>query len=356
MNINKLVIIGFLSIISFNTFAQVSQNNLKAHYKFNNTLWDYSANQFHGSMMDTLTYTNGVKCQALIIKNNTQNAVEINHNIIDGLNDFTFAFYCKIYGKNNSNNLLSCANSIQSNEFLIGYNTDRYAEFKGWHIRIDNDIYTFQNSSMDDLEWHHVTITRKGSAAQLYIDHKQVGLEIYANPKTLSVDPSGVIIGQDQDCVGGCFDPYQNWNGEIDEFMVFNKALNQSAIDSLNDVTPCTKIENVIVYDTIAVTDTLIIDVPLSLDNQDQPSFQKLKVYPNPAKDIITISTNLDHLGQLDYQVKIVNTRGQTVFESKLNQNEHKINIADLGSKGLYFIHIIDGSQNTVDIKKIILK
>ena len=352
----KFAIIGLLSITIFNTYAQISQNNLKAHYKFNNTLWDYSGNDFHGTMLDTLTYTDGVKCQALIIKNNTRNAVQINHTIVDGLNDFTFAFYCKIYGKNNSNNLLSCANSIQPNEFLIGYNTDFYDEFKGWHLRIDNIIYTFQNSSMDDFKWHHVAITRKGSTAQLYIDHKQVGLEIYANPKTLSIDPLGVIIGQDQDCVGGCFDPNQNWNGEIDEFMVYSKALNQSSIDSLDNVTYCKKIENVIVYDTISVTDTLIIDVPFSVDNQDQTSFQKLKVYPNPAKDIINITTNLDYLGQLDYQVKIVNTSGQSIFESELNQYNYKINVTDLGSKGLYFIYIIDGSQNIVDIKKIIIE
>ena len=363
----KNITLVFTILINICVSAQIPKDGLVGYYKFNNTLWDYSGNNYHGLMLDTLVYSDGPKCQALVIENNNVNAAQINYKIIDGLEDFTISFYAKINGYNNSNNLLSCANSFQANEFLIGYNTVKYNEFKGWHLRINNDIYSFQDTSMNDLNWHHIVISRGNNKAQLYVDHEKSGPEITVSSKKLNINASGVIIGQDQDCLGGCFDHDQNWNGEIDELIFYNKTLESNQFDSLENEFKCqitdtiliydsiTFTDTITVYDSIAVTDTLLIDITIAgLNNTKE--INTVKIFPNPAHDILYINTGDGYNGLHDYQLKIVSSTGKTIFESLINQNEFSIDISEFGATGLYFVYIIDDNHNIFDIKKLVLK
>ncbi len=113
--------------------------------------------------------------------------------------------------------------------------------------------------------------------------------------------------------------------------------------------------DTVKIYDSIAVTDTLIINVPItSFGNQENTC--TIRVFPNPTKDIIYIHL-CDLYSQLkDYRIKIVSTSGSIIFESKINHNLFKIDLSDFSQTGLYFIYIIDDSNQIIDIKKILLK
>ena len=46
------------------------------------------------------------------------------------------------------------------------------------------------------------------------------------------MDPNGLVLGQDQDCVGGCFDPAQAFQGRLDDVGIWNRAL---SFDEIND-------------------------------------------------------------------------------------------------------------------------
>ena len=69
---------------------------------------------------------------------------------------------------------------------------------------------------------------------RLYID----GVLLYSrtNPVgSLNVPPGGLMLGQEQDCVGGCFDPTQAFDGLIDEVEIFNRALDALEIQAIFD-------------------------------------------------------------------------------------------------------------------------
>ena len=343
----------FTFLITNAAFSQVSDDDLRIYLKFDNTLTDYSGNDYDGLPISSISYLEGVKCLAVKISDNVQNAIKLDHRVMNGLNDFTIMFFGKIYGLNNSNNLLSGANSSSDNEFMLQYNAVGTYGVNGWHLRIDNTNHSFQSdTTMNDLDWHHVAVIREGNQARLYIDKVKVGDDITVDPEVISIDFNGLIIGQDQDCVGGCFGSGQNWNGLIDEMRVYEKALDLEEIEDIVDEVVCT----VTYYDSIAVTDTLIIDVDLTTTGINGSLINTIKVYPNPTSDVIQINTGENFESINNYTIKIINSSSQTVFENIINQQSFSIDVSEFGATGLYFIQIIDDQQQLVDIRKIILQ
>jgi hypothetical protein len=113
---------------------------------------------------------------------------------------------------------------------------------------------------------------------------------------------------------------------------------------------------NITVYDTtlISVTDTLLINVTITSINPPN-NINTFKVYPNPANDHITIDNgNIANL--TGYQVKITNSLSQQVFQSAITQQQFYVDLSTWTGNGIYFVHIIDGQGNTIDIKKIVLQ
>jgi len=45
---------------------------------------------------------------------------------------------------------------------------------------------------------------------------------------TLTIDTSGLWLGGDQDCVGGCWDPSQQYDGVLDDLRIYNRAISDS--------------------------------------------------------------------------------------------------------------------------------
>lgn len=127
-------------------------------------------------------------------------------------------------------------------------------------------------------------------------------------------------------------------------------------------------IQNTIVYDTtgaicttydtittyISVTDTLIINTILTGINPPN-NLNIFKVFPNPANDHITIDNgNIANL--TGYQIKITNSLSQQVFQSNITQQQFYVDLTTWTGNGIYFLYIIDGQGNTIDIKKIVLQ
>jgi hypothetical protein len=105
----------------------------------------------------------------------------------------------------------------------------------------------------------------------------------------------------------------------------------------------------------ISVTDTLIIDVDITGVNPPD-NLNTLKIYPNPAKDYIYINTGDNYERMTDYKIKIISSSGSTIFETNVNQQLFEINLNDFGQTGLFFIQIINNSNQIIDTRKIILE
>ena len=112
----------------------------------------------------------------------------------------------------------------------------------------------------------------------------------------------------------------------------------------------------VTVYDTLltTVTDTLVINATITGINP--PNNQNtLKVIPNPTSTHITIDYgNFNAMN--GYTLNIVNSIGQTVFTTPINQQTSYIDLFTWTGNGIYFVQLIDPQNNTIENRKIVLQ
>ena len=60
-------------------------------------------------------------------------------------------------------------------------------------------------------------------------------------------------------------------------------------------------------------------------------------------------------MGSGGYSINILNSAGQQVFNSPVNQQTFTIDISQFGSNGLYYIQILNANLSVVEVKHIIL-
>jgi hypothetical protein len=79
--------------------------------------------------------------------------------------------------------------------------------------------------------WTHLVWRRSGGTTNLYMDGKIANNLIYANPSNpIDVKGGGLLIGQDQDAVGGNFEATQSFGGVIDEIKILGYAVTDADI------------------------------------------------------------------------------------------------------------------------------
>jgi sugar lactone lactonase YvrE len=89
--------------------------------------------------------------------------------------------------------------------------------------------------------------------------------------------------------------------------------------------------------------------------NQNLFSLQQINLYPNPAKDEITIDlSKINNIENFSYE--IYNSLGQEVQNGILNSQINIIHLNNIKGSGVYFVKIIDSSNTLIDSKKIIIQ
>jgi hypothetical protein len=141
----------------------------------------------------------------------------------DGLADLTLELWVNTTKSRGA--IVSAANGNDrgGNELLLIQNTTGLV------------VWVKQQSSgplpvfVDDGAWHHVALVREGAVGRLYVDGGLIDVRTYpAGP--LEVGPRGLLLGQDQDCLGGCFEGEQALDGLVDEVTIYARALSESEI------------------------------------------------------------------------------------------------------------------------------
>jgi hypothetical protein len=87
----------------------------------------------------------------------------------------------------------------------------------------------------------------------------------------------------------------------------------------------------------------------------DNLNIETIKVYPLPSSTQVIIDNgNFSTMGS--YTAKIINSIGQQVFQSIINQQQFVINANTMGGAGLYTLYIADANNKVVGVKKIVLQ
>ncbi|XP_070569761.1 neuronal pentraxin-1-like [Ptychodera flava] len=124
--------------------------------------------------------------------------------------------------------IVSYAVSEEDNEFLMFY--DYYPNAFKIHIRGSES--QFHGYTLHDGSWHHVCTTWSSNDGRLAFYHNGVTADKtkYVMAGKMVRGGGVLVLGQDQDSVGGGFEEHQAFIGNLTDFNMWSTALNANQI------------------------------------------------------------------------------------------------------------------------------
>jgi len=228
MMTTKIRIALFLVLISSFLQAQSNLNQgLLAVYSFDGCTDDLTT-----SANDGILSGNASAGDALQIPRDDSSALLLNGTFLNGLNDFTIAFQVTFTGFNLTgspqiplNTILSGANSTQLEALRLSYDKSENI----FNIVINGDPYVVTGVSLNAQQTYCIEVIRRNNLVDLYIDGIKTGPGASMS-SPLQITANALVIGQDQDCLGGCFVEHQSLNGSLDNLRFYNRALAEAEL------------------------------------------------------------------------------------------------------------------------------
>jgi len=191
---------------------------------------DASGNGNNGTLLNGPTWTTGRIGGAVRFDGNND-YVNLPSGVLNGLSNVTTAFWIKT-SKTGKQAIFSGANSGNNEEYLLYFTS--HTQFLFFAGESPSSYVAWNIASIANGQWHHVAVVRDdaNNRAILYIDGtSQAAKATTLNP--LSIAANGLVIGQEQDAVGGGFDPVQAFAGDFDELRIYNRVLSATEIQTL---------------------------------------------------------------------------------------------------------------------------
>ena len=210
---------------------------------------------------------------------------------------------------------------------------------------------TITTSNVMDYNWHHVVGYVGQDSIWIFFDGQKQGAiaNVIYNPQLCN--SADYQIGGFRNAVycGGNSFLSQIFHGTIDDIAVYNRKLTPFEILQLYNSNNC------ITYQTITVTDTLIINA--NLTGISPVTFANtIKVYPNPSKDHISIDFGSNYATMNGYTLRIDNSLSQTVYSTIVSQQSNYIDLNTWSGIGVYFVYLYDSQGHLIDVRKIVLQ
>jgi len=338
----KIFTIAILAF-SINSFAQIPTNGQIGWYPFNGNAIDESVNSNDGTVTGaTLTIDRFGNTNSAYSFNGISNKISIPNVAVQGSSDRTISCWIKTTSNGPVSMIISTGSSSYDNGGTYNLRLDNFNQFIGFmggnFTSSNYDYLPTGTTVLNNGNWHCIIATYTSGTLTLYVD----GIVEHTANLNLNTVGQSNFIGVSQ-----YPSPSEDWfNGEIDDVGFWDRVLTPSEINQV--------FNNGLCYQTITVTDTLIINTNITGFNP--VTYQNtIKVWPNPTNDHITIDNgNIANL--TGYQIKITNSLSQQVFQSAITQQQFYVDLTTWTGNGIYFVHIIDGQGNTIDIKKIVLQ
>jgi hypothetical protein len=167
----------------------------------------------------------------------------------------------------------------------------------------------------------------------------------------------------------------QNFNGDIDEIGIWNRALTDceiadlynSQLGSLNSSSTQTQTSldsytwpvngqtytqsgtyTAVIPNAAGCDSTITLDLTLSFTGIDEQDNSTVLISPNPSSDYFMVSASEELIGE---SYSIIDLNGKKLKEGTLTQKEQKIEIGNL-SEGMYLFKINNETEQTFRIVK----
>ena len=342
-------------------------DSLIAYYPFNGDADDESGNGLHGTVNGpVLTDDRFGNANSAYLFDGSDDFIEVLPSaVLDNAiaHDFSISVWSYSNFLDGKDRIINISNKTDNVNYDLSINAEEQITFLNWG---GSGISMSAPDSTPLHQWINTVITVNSNTGivKMYIDGSFVTADTTLN-YTIPSQPF-ITIGKTTFPSDWVFD------GVLDDIKLFNVVLSDEEINLLFneglcfetvfdtittevfDTTFVTIYDTIPVYDSIAVTDTLVIDAVLT--GIDPPNnINTLKIYPNPAKDHIYINTG-DYAKMHGYQLKIINQLGATVFETNVEEPLYEVNLSTWSGTGLYFVQVIDPVGNIIDIRKIVLQ
>lgn len=350
-------ILSLLSLTGLTTvFSQIPTNGLVGYYPFNGNANDMSGNGYNGTVNGaTLTTDRFGNINNAYSFNGTSNYIDLS-SYVSSFNiqqPAAISFWLKTNNDNGQSifSISDAATGTNISMIAVGNNvtgtlTNEITVVS--HHSSTSDYYiagftTGNRDTMLDNNWHHMVYLFDNISTRIFLDKRL--LSVSCNYGTNNghygnlPNAAKVSIGTRYVSGYGAF-----YNGSLDDFRIYNRSLDSTEISALFNEGIC--------YETVSVTDTLIINANL-VGFQPVTYANTIKIYPNPTKDHIYIKSDNNSYG---YQIKIINTLSQIVYQATINQAQYFIDLNTWSGNGTYFVQLYDSNGNLLEVRKIVLQ
>lgn len=183
-----------------------------------------------------------------------------------------------------------------------------------WNIFSANPLIY---NPIDNLVWYNLTIVKTGNIYSYYVNG------VFDKSSTTTISALNQLTGVRFGSTAGS----EYLNGKLDDIGIWNRDLTQAEITGL--------------YTTLGTNE-------ITQNNQ-------ITVYPNPAKEQITIDCGTIFNAN-GWSYKMVNSLGQEVLNGEINSQQNVVSLNSLNGTGVYLVKIYDASNNLLNTKKIALQ
>ena len=177
----------------------------------------------HGKL-NGLTTANGIDGKALYFVGTIASYIKLTNAMLTNTTDFTLLLKAKFNNLSKSINSIFHATITGGNDLSVEFYSDRIT------IVLLGSVYVFNMTNVIDT-WYDIVIQRAGDQLTIYKD--SVLISTLTCITTAITITGAIIVGQEQDSVGGSFDASQAFEGTMQSIRLYTRALSQVEISSL---------------------------------------------------------------------------------------------------------------------------
>jgi hypothetical protein len=227
---------------------------------FGTTAADSSDYRLDALLVNGPSWDPGGEFEGALAFDGSDDRVDLDAQILDGANDVTVALWVKTT-KTGVQALVSAANEGNDAEYEVVMLSNPDLRLRFYTGETNETFVMWPVPGLADGSWHHLAVTRDAAADQatLYIDGVSQG-DRSAVFEELTVPWGGLLLGQEQDSVGGGFDPTQSFEGSLDDVRLYRRVLSEAEIANLIEPP---------VPDTTPPVITLLGDDPQTIEGGD---------------------------------------------------------------------------------------